>query len=301
MKLHILSLAFFLCMLGFSACETILDPKEFTTTPKLVVHCFFFPQNPWEVELSASRNLLNDSLELIWLEHAEISISGDDGSYTADFEYLGNGKYINSSHLPTAGVTYSIHIKHDGYQEITASDYIPSSTEIDISLNQELINGKTWMHMTAVPVSQNKFIHTIISNPVRKTYLDDMGETLVFDELALMTPEPSSFNDFYNPDPENQPGQKLFIKELRNNTVGVLSQGGYRKATDISLINAVSAWTFCFGSEAYFNYQWSKEISKSFPGSNGLIDLYKIEYFSNINNGYGIFAGFNLKKYEKPF
>lgn len=301
MKLHILSLAFILCVSGFSGCETILDPKDFTTTHKMVIHCFFSPQNPWEIELSASRNLLNDPLEPLWLDQAIILITGNDGTFTDDFKYMGNGKYVNSTLLPEEGVTYSIHIEHDGYQDITATDYIPPSTGMDISINKEQLSGKIWMQMKAVPSTPEKCINLVISNLVRKTYADDDGDSLSFNEHAFLMPALASNDDFYNQVTDTRLSQKLFIKKLKNSAIGILSQGGYRKDTDINLVNAVSTWNFHFGSEAYFNYHWTNQVSKSFPENNGSGFFYKNEYFSNINHGYGIFAGFNLEKYEKPF
>ena len=72
--LHLLSLTFFIAVAGFLACESVLDPEDFETSPKIVVHSFFKPGLPWEIELSASRNVLYDTAMLLWLDRAEISI-----------------------------------------------------------------------------------------------------------------------------------------------------------------------------------------------------------------------------------
>jgi len=287
--------------MGISACESVLDPKDFNTSPKMVVHCFFSPGQPWEVELSVSRNVLNDTLQPIWLQQADISISGDDGSYIDDFEFKGKGKYINSEHRPVEGVLYTISIVHDDYPRVTASDSAPKTMDIGISLKQAELNGKTWIEMTADPVQPAMLNHLIISNQVRKTYLNEKGDTLVFDEQALMMPGPSSSGDFLYIEGENQVQTKLYLKKLSTNSFSLLSQGGYRKASDINLIDALSAWLFYFGSETFFGYQWITDNSKTYLESDGTTVYLKSDYYSNINNGYGIFAGFNLIRYEKTF
>jgi len=300
--LHLLSLTFFIVVSGFLSCETFLDPKEFETSPKIVVHSFFTPGQPWEIELSASRNVLNDTAMLIWLDRAVISISGDDGSLVDEFQYEGFGKYSCNQNLPKAGVIYTLTIQHEGYPSIEAVDGIPVSDDLkDFNLQQIELNGKTWMQMSTKLSPEDLFCQIIINNQISKTYMNGSGELLYFDELAFMKPASNSANWFFQFETGNQLSQKLFLNQRPNETFSILSEGGFRKINDTHLVEARSLWNFYFGSEAYYKYHLINERADVFPGNNVGNVFLNSDHYSNINQGYGIFAGYNVTIYENAF
>ncbi|HAY72083.1 MAG TPA: hypothetical protein DCX89_09355 [Saprospirales bacterium] len=281
--LHLLSLTFFIVVSGFLSCETYLDPREFETSPKMVVHSFFTPGQPWEFELSASLNVLNDTAIQIWLDSAIITISGDDGSLVDEFQYEGFGKYSSGQDLPIAGVTYTLTIQHEGYPDISATDKIPVANDPeDFKLQQIELNGKPWMQMSARLSPEDIFYQIIINNQITKTYLKDTGELLVFDELAFIKPASNSVNLFFQFDKGNQLSQKLFLNQWTNHDFSVLSEGGFRKINDTHLIQATSKWYFYYGSEAYYKYHLIKERADVFPGNNVGNVFLKSDHYSNI-------------------
>lgn len=300
--LHILSLTFFLSLIVLTSCETVLDPEDFPHSPKMAVHCLFSPGNPWELTISSSGNILSDDLLPDWVEGAKVSISGDDGSYTDLFEYRGNGLYYCDRHIPVAGVQYALMVSHQDFPGISAKDKIPvEKAAYDLNLNQQFAEGKTWMLLTLTPEKKETFSNLIISNSVRKTYQDVSGQLLVLEETALLLPDDRSIGQFQFDDANKGLRQKLFLKKMTEDSLGILSQGGYRKSTEVNLIEGLSIWHFYFGSDAFFKYHWISSTSGIYPvGTTGTFSL-KYDAFTNIHNGYGIFAGYNVENYETTF
>ncbi|MCY4233473.1 MAG: DUF4249 family protein [Bacteroidetes bacterium] len=118
-----------------SGCENILNVELQPLNPEIVVTCVFTENSPWQVIIQRTIGPKDDPVLPSAIEHANVSISGSDGSHI-DLTHKGGGFYFGNQSLPQSDIVYSLKVKALGYTTVEASDQIPTELSVQGVLQQ---------------------------------------------------------------------------------------------------------------------------------------------------------------------
>jgi hypothetical protein len=271
-----------------TSCTKVVDIDFPEPDNKIAICCFFTPDSVFKVLINKTSAVLDDSV--YYEQNARLTLF-EDGNYfdTLTYENLG---WYHSSKSPATGKNYDIKIFIPGIPEVTSTDKIPAKT---------LISGVSYKD-SAMYDADGYY------SEVSMLFSDNINEKNYY-ELFLMT---------FNTDSDSNGFNQIVSCEYDKITDNVLKAEGllnYEPATFVfsdALINGMTheiklyIWkpvitehskiivVFRSISESLYNYKRKLTLHiNNQQGSiwNGVGE--PVPMFSNINNGYGIFAGYS--------
>ncbi len=296
---HRFLLGFFILALFFS-CEDQVNLNLNETLAELVIVSNFAPGQPVRVQVSKTRSPLSTE-DSLYLDHAKVQLY--EGNRLLEVLELVPGTsetypyYITRNFTPKVNVVYTIRAEAPDFEPVAAMSSIPSQTEIRSLELSDLrilpIDGGRWAYQYTVaitfidPAEQENYYHLNFYQQVIEYRLIN-GDTIVTD-AAL---------------------QKIqFSSELDDNSLIAYFQGGV--LLDDKTINGRQvAYSFPLQvnidprreyigkmfaelrsvSKEYYLYHNS--LSRQQTSSDSPLNEPVIIY-DNIENGQGIFAGYN--------
>ncbi|MXZ18530.1 MAG: DUF4249 domain-containing protein [Rhodothermaceae bacterium] len=123
---RLFALILFIPSLG---CEAVLEIELERVSPEIVVTAVFTENQPWQVLLQRTVAVHEEGLLPSTIEHAAVSVHGNDGSM-AELVHKGGGFYYGDTSLPQSGVAYTLSVEVDGYARIHATDQIPAELKV---------------------------------------------------------------------------------------------------------------------------------------------------------------------------
>ncbi|PIF05710.1 MAG: hypothetical protein CSA36_05410 [Draconibacterium sp.] len=291
----------------FSSCEktVTIDAPEAEIKP--VINCLFEDEKPFKVNVSMTKAPSDSGFVVV--EHAQVEISGDDGT-SVSLGYAGNGCYSDSSMLPQKGVTYTLSVKITGFDEITATNKIPEQV---VSVNEvtSLTGSKT---VSAMGLGENPNI------PVQVVTVKFEQDVNYRDYLGVSANIFAVIHHYVN--------DSIFVTEdtlklvsgfLESNDPAILNEG-LDKYDEYNLllfkddVFVQKNSTIQFNVEKLIQSKYWIRIMQLSPEAYTYIKSWVIhratqEYdfweayepqplYSNIKNGYGIFAGYSMQNFE---
>ncbi len=222
--------------------------------------------------------------------NASVSISSDNG-VTDEFMHLRNGIYV-FDYISQTDVVYKIHVICDGFDEIFAKSTIPEKDSIFLSDKELIINNEGEKNL--------KFTFTDSSS--RESYL--MIKHIVYKEIVSLNNDTIPFLDtvwiqgigdvFEQNLPDNAITKSLFVdKKVDVKEISFQSYGGFQKNKE--LIRGVSKIEIYFCSKDFYEYQKSLELYKWNNHAVNTSIVNSTSLYSNIDQGLGIFAGYNKR------
>lgn len=284
-------IAFIIISLFFISCEEEIVIEYIDVEKYVVVNSTFSPNKIFEVNLSYSKNVLDQDTQDYWIEGADIRVYRGDGEYLFTPEYVGEGNYTTSTY-PIENQIYNIEIKVEGYPLITASSRIPTQAIVENVTSSRFDDDgavKVDFDIQDSEEIDNYYIWEVIQGEVSSTSTTEpLG---IFDGIQTIGPSESVQN--------NGKWSKLFIQEL-DLTAGI----SFLSFHDQDLINSdnpdkVLAETEAYlkvisaSSDYYKNLLAIVEIQNRGQNADNSSVVLSTEYHSNIQGGYGIFAGYN--------
>lgn len=265
--------------------------------PKIVVNCLFQPDSLMKIHVGLTSKM-NSKPKFI--NNASIEIYKD-GQLLTSPSSIGDGWY-NSFHYPELNVNYQIKVHVDGYESVVAESSIPSLPQFSAMPFCKKVGN---MVVEGDPkIIYNTYLNFNDLSTINNYYEIYLGE-LQF-KISDQT-DPSLLMDS-DLDIRNHIPSLIFSNYLFRNIEKELIVNGLGSVFDSTndpLIPAPSLDSFPLifhsVSEAYYEYRRSSNrhfylqntdthlddpISLLFIGS-------PIEMYSNIDGGYGIFAGYN--------
>ncbi len=116
-------LPFLLSLVFLVSCVTdVTDKYASLAVEKLVVNCFFSPENSWELYLSKTISLGQIADSSIIVKDAEVFVY-ENGEVAIPLLHEGNGKYTSPLH-PKNGAYYRLEITSDEFPFVTATDSV---------------------------------------------------------------------------------------------------------------------------------------------------------------------------------
>lgn len=285
------------------SCETTEKIDDFPLRPsQLVLNCLFTADSTWDIQVSYSLSVL-DNAPLEMIEDAEIELfmngelvdhlttPGDDGYYHSD------------TMLPKEGETYSVKVTAPGYEEeVFARDYLPAMVPLK-SLSSTLIDSSfhTWNdYYTDLPVETGHiegFIDLTIQDPPGVSNFYNLQVYMV--ERRLQDREDST-SWYFRRKPVNYSVTDA-TTEVTSMRGGALLSDQFFDGMEHKLKIRYDEWddkpvidTFYVElislTEAGYLYRRSIE---DYQEAQGDPFSEPVLVYSNIENGFGIFAGYS--------
>lgn len=294
LNLYLFIIFFVICLYS---CEKVIEIEIPEVKPSLVVNSIFSPDSLLKVQISSSNyiydsseNYINDAIVELYLE----------GNLIENLENSGNGFYKSIS-KPIDLKNYQIKVKHSDYDEVSSESYIPEKVEIkslkntfnsyrdmygdychqleiifidppetenfyEIKLYIDSLKDWFWSHDDTI-VYKSEFLYFNTNDIVLNSEIDfSQNNNMVFFSDELINGEEKSIilNYKFSSFPSDEPIDTLFNLFVQFNST----------------------------SKEYFEYEESY-----YNFMNTLSYLYIPEYnyqvISNIENGFGVFAGYN--------
>ncbi len=263
-----------------TSCEMVVDIDLPDAPDRLVVNCLFETGQPFEVHLSHSMNVLSGDSSIISDGMVEIY---SDGSYIGRLSYKGDGIYSNEMIIVLPEVTYRLTASAPGYDEVWAEDSAPIATLMDTIFydhtkyydSEGVDYYKLQLSMWDDPATTGYY--ELICKLVSTYYVSIRG--FRGDNERVLINEGDE--DFYS-------WITVFKDELIDETPYMLKlkaqERYWEKEATIYLLSI---------SENMYRYRksWIRHDYAQTPDI--LEQIEPVTLFSNIEGGYGIFAGYS--------
>lgn len=293
-------------VLAFSGCELIINPDLPEHTPRLVIKAFFTPDGGWAASVSRSVGILEPSPgpeRLVTGASVELL---SDGRIIDRLLFLDRERAYASEKLLQTGRSYSLQVSAPGFETVHATDSapppVPTSIEsyrvetTDPAPGEPGVSAITDFRITLQiqdpPGEENRYQIRVIA-PDRSGRFD----------LRFSTKDPSIIADNRIEDPvlegvEPFVGSEPFFKDvLFDGESHEIELSSTNYTVEASLERRI--WVEVrFVSETYYKHLRSALLHKT-TDDNPFAEPVRIH--SNIENGYGIFAGYSARTFELTF
>lgn len=274
---------------------------------KPVVNCLFVPGKPFVVQLGLTQKT-DDTLKTI-VANANVIITDNKG-VAYPLKHSGKGQYTASELLAEKGVNYSISVKIPGYNEVTATGSIPDS-------KTRVTRIKSQSGTRPAPVYGTGDTGMINVEDIDISFFNEMGieDLMGITILSKVTFYISDDNGSRREELENEIKPcKIFSNELaiqkeglanfENKTIELFrdefmdsEHPTLKVAFEKNLKTMYWIRFFRFSPDAFkYTKSW---IAHEYTRTYDFWEVFEPEpLYSNIKNGYGIFAGYDWMNYQ---
>ncbi len=272
------------------SCETIIDLDVPRKDTKMVLNSFFNPDSTFKVFLHRDLYILDeeDFYEGTQTEvmDATIELFDSEGNLVTNFEYRSKGEY-RSDFIPARGEEYLIRAKKEGFKTISSTGSIPNNLASFEVLTINYLRGYDY-----------EFEIKINDLPGENYYEIQSWEeaNIVYDGDAIKVVDPSPLvSDELYIDENATSAHSIYLSDelfqnqeidLKINTLWQLQGKCSREdCFDYKVYITVRSL-----SKEYFQYRQSSGLQSRLEND---VFAEPVNVFTNITNGFGIFAGFN--------
>lgn len=295
------SLSYILILLAIvlSSCEKIIEIDIEDAEVNLVVNALFNNDSLWKVEISQSKHVF-DTSNIKMVNDATVTIKSSTGNEIL-LTYDKNGMYISQTDKPIQGETYSLEVLHSTLENVNAISSLPSPVQFT---NLELggkyfINGEEnkelkvnfidsqqedyymlkcsalfwyWEFDSNLTVADTSYYEASLSFMTNSTYVSENGLDYYRNYILFS-------DEYFN---GSEVSVNLLIPENNFIQDTVWGYGIDKLYVSLSTI-----------SKDYKLYQTSYDKYLSIQGDPF---AQPVQVYTNINNGFGIFAGISTTK-----
>ncbi len=298
----------------FSTCEKEVQLNIDEVDSKLAILCDFSPDEPFILELSKSKSINSTKLVSNIINNADVQICVNNQLVETisplNVSSDANTKYQSSVVIPKVKQVYTLKVEVDGLEPITASSSIPEAIEISHSSIGEINSSLTDDNET---VSYEVRVGVQLDDPADET---NYYQITFYQEVVSSQPSVQENQILVIPND----GYSLIDNDIANNFN--LIDGGilfkdltfngtskefvfqplfYYKPEDLNTNTTYFPKNIIIElrsvSEEYYKYYTSvyrQSSQENTPFSNPTV------IYSNIKNGYGIFAGYSKSTVKIP-
>ena len=287
----------------YISCEKVIPFEGDVNTPKLVINSVFESDSTFKVHVSSSRSVI-DTSSFENIDDAVVTIKDVNGNVIEVLNHVVNGFYKGQV-LPEENTTYILKVNHPNYADITASDSLPSPiiiNSVDTSTILDPINGnrlRISMNFDDPGNNQNYYLletysvneYLIVENLDTIEYeLDTTKQFMVLtDEVFQNGGSPWRDQGLFNDLLFNGQNKTLEIEIPNENWSG--SEDGY----DWSYKTLTLRLYLHNITISYYYYRTSLEL---FQNASGNPFAQPVQVYSNIENGFGVFAGSQISFFD---
>ncbi len=287
----------------YISCEKVIPFEGDVNTAKLVINSVFESDSTFKVHVSSSRSVI-DTSSFENIDDAVVTIKDGNGNVIEVLNHVVNGFYKGQV-LPEENTTYILEVNHPNYANITASDSLPSPiiiNSVDTSTILDPINGnrlRISMNFDDPENNQNYYLletysvneYLIVEDLDTVEYeLDTTKQFMVLtDEVFQNGGSPWRDQGLFNDLLFNGQNKTLEIEIPNENWSG--SEDGY----DWSYKTLTLRLYLHNITISYYYYRTSLEL---FQNASGNPFAQPVQVYSNIENGFGVFAGSQISFFD---
>jgi hypothetical protein len=279
------------------SCQKEIELEYPTPEPKLVVNCLFSPDSLFKVRVGKIL-AFNDTSTSFIVENAECEIF-ENGVFSEKLKYQDNGFYISEFLTPKSGNTYELIVSAEGFPIVSAIDTVPYPVNIE-NLYFELNTlydalDETYFNDINIIFNDNQALYNYYQLKLICERISEdstmQKDNLIFEktnDLTLLNtglieyqPTLIPFSDIlFN-------GQNYFLTTFYKLPFAMSDgENVYYETHNIIVY---------FNSISYQYYQYSRKMIMHIRNQES--DIFEgigdpVEMYSNIQNGYGIFAAY---------
>ncbi len=293
-------------VLAFSGCELIINPDLPEHTPRLVIKAFFTPDGGWAASVSRSVGILEPSPgpeRLVTGASVELL---SDGRIIDRLPFLDRERVYASEKLLQTGRSYSLQVSAPGFETVHATDSAPPPVPTSI---------ESYRVETSDPVPGEPGVSAINDFRITLQIQDPSGEENRY-QIRVIAPDRSGSYDkhFSTRDASIIADNRIEDPVLEGVEPFVGTEpffqdalfDGESHAIELSLthfeveadLERIIWLQVRYVSETYFRHLKSALLHKH-TQDNPFAEPASV--YSNVENGYGIFAGYSSKTFELTF
>ena len=289
--------------LAYISCEKVIPFDGDVNTPKLVINSIFQSDSSFKVHVSSSRSVI-DTASFKNIDDAIVTIKDRNENIIETLNHVENGFYKGQT-FPQENQTYILEVNHPNYANITASDSLPSPiiiNSVDTSTIIDPINGNRLqisMNFDDPENTQNYYLietysvneYLVIKNSDTTEYeLDTTKQFMVLtDEVFQNGGSPWREQGLFNDLLFNGQNKTLELEIPNDSWSG--SEDGY----DWSYQTLTLRLYLHNITLSYYYYRTSLEL---FQNASGNPFAQPVQVFSNVENGFGVFAGSQISFFD---
>ena len=287
--------------LAFGSCEEVIESPFDIIESKLVLASTFTPRNPVAVQVTATQPVTG---EVTFLEVRDATVSLFEGPELIEvlkYEPGERGKpgvYRTQDFHPQVGHKYTVHALADGFTPVTADSRIPTHVAITAlriaNLSSlSMIDREVYDYQLTVdyadPADETNYYDLRISQEVIPFRVSALGDTSFYHPiLKSVLPGGTNFNvepviggqaSVLVQDKEDESGISVHLQSIVNPSNEILG----RIHAELRTV-----------SEPYFLFQ--RNLQGEGTVSGGVVEP-RVNSYTNVASGYGVFAGYNVSTY----
>ncbi|MCB9189590.1 MAG: DUF4249 domain-containing protein [Flavobacteriales bacterium] len=275
-----------LSILVLSSCEKYIDFDAEIKQPKLVVNGIINPDSTFDIHISRSLSVI-DNADLSIVENATVKILDENGAVfeTLVYEYNGHYKGVLS---PNIDEDYSIEVSAPDFTMVTATTSIPNLVDLSNAdtLGVEDVNGYKELQLTIT--------FEDLANESNYYMLEVFAADIVSGQIYLNPMDIRSDDITLGLDENGYSAQVFFSDELFDG----------QEKTLVIYVEDTRDW------DDYIEIRMTS-ITQDLERYARTLDAYDNNYgnpfaqpvqvFSNIEGGFGIFAGYQVSRKKISF
>ena len=295
-------ITFISCLTLFLSCEEEISLSSETSQRKIVINSIISTDSTWNVNLSYSQSIF-DNGDFDYIQAASVKVTNLTNEQSFFLKNVGEGDYQRGL-KPNEGHTYELEITtHEG-ETARAVTYVPSVLQVEVMKKDAVDeNGKNTIEIDIEiednPEEENFYVWEIVETRIIEAEIVEEPINIDF-ELAAehdsteVDSELKSLNSLLFISDDNFNGKKYSTKlTLGNDVINKGEEGG----DDVNNLEVPRfSLKIMAVSKDLYEYLRTYELSKQNEIQISSISQ-PVNVYSNIENGYGIFGGYNLKEF----
>ncbi|CAG5077753.1 DUF4249 domain-containing protein [Parvicella tangerina] len=275
-----------LISLSFISCEKYIDFDAEVKQPKLVINGIINPDSTFDIHISRSLSVI-DNAELSIVEDATVNILDENGGVYETLSYYYDGHYLGVQ-KPMNNQRYSIEVATPGFEDVSSSTAIPnlvSLSDVD-TLGVEDVDGFKELELTItfqdIANEENFYMLEVFAADLvsGQVYLNPMS--MRSDDVTLGLDENGYDTQVFFSD-------ELFDGETKTLVVYVEDTRDYDDYIEIRMTSITQEL------ERYARTQNAYENNYGNPFAQ------PVQVYSNVEGGFGIFAGYQVSRKKITF
>jgi hypothetical protein len=282
----------YLLLFGLCACDLVVDVDIPLGPNRLTINSLFHPDSTWLVMLSNNQHILNDSSYQPSVENALVVVVED--GVPADTLVYENYGFYRSQKRPSVGKEYHLIVRRETSEIITGPSTIikpETVTKVEALKGIDMADGR----------SNNTLNVTFTDRSTEPNYYQVilLGEDEFFDERRDKVSSDARAIPIKSNDPAIQ-------SQIINEYEGLVIKDVLFNGKEVTLSFKTPEYDlFQYGalhivlrtvSPEYYHYKTTASLQHNTSGDPF---AQPVNVYSNIPNGYGIFAGFSQSTYYR--
>ncbi len=275
------------------ACDISIPLPETEVKQVIVANAFFSPDSIWQVQLTKSFALSEaDQVELV--SNGIVEILDVENRQTIKLTHQQNGIYTATEIFPISNKAYQLTAQVDGFETIQATNQTPLPFIASVT-NSSFTNFRNRpsylfdLQLVDSPAANNFYL-------IEVTYLFSKNDSLFTEKGGHFSLDANSDNEIVEIDHTALKQSYLPDTNFNGETYSTQIGASSSLLNDLATIDHLTA-IINIKSISSEGYQHAKTV-ETFEFGDSFSSPEPINIFSNIDKGFGVFAGFVSQRIE---